>query len=159
MAINDRTYDDVAEAPGEVAQIEVQAVLQRWVAERVSWLKSRTLQLGASKPAALLQRAVIPPKRILQAADPRELFRSISHTSARIGTRLTQLAASTLPREQKPTAHESVQPTASGSAASSSITATARHSISAGSPSDTMWGYWKARVDVLQKLLEKKPEL
>jgi hypothetical protein len=151
MGITNRTYDDIADRPVDVPDIEVQTVLQRWVAERLEWLRAQTLELSASKPAEFLQRAVVPPKRILKAADPRELFRSISHTSVQIGSRLTKLASTTLPRVAAPTSPDASPASAPTTLAASAFSATA-------AATDKMRAYWKARVDVLHKMLEKKPE-
>ena len=150
MAISKQMYDDAPGVPVDVANVEVQAVLQRWVAERLAWLKARTLEFGASRPVTFLQRAVVPPRQLLKAADPRELFRSITHTSAQIGTRLTQLAAGSLSglektRLQRPT---DIRSTTQSESVTPAVTGT-----------DRMRGYWKARVDVLHKMLERKPEL
>lgn len=132
MTVNERTYEEVVVAvPAEVTNSEVQVVLQRWVAERVVWLKARTLELRSSAPVALLHRAVIPPKQILKAADPRVLMRTISHTSAQIGSTLTALGKSARTRQ------EVAAPLAPAA--------------------DKMRAFWKARVDVLQKMLERKP--
>jgi hypothetical protein len=132
MTVNERTYDEVVVAvPADVTNSEVQVVLQRWVVERVVWLKARTLELRSSAPVALLHRAVAPPKQILKAADPRALIRTLSHTSAQIGSTLTALGKATRRRE-------AIVPPLPPAA-------------------DKMRAFWKARVDVLQKMLERKP--
>ena len=129
MTVSERMYEDVSEPTVSVPGVAVQQVVQRWVGERISWLKGRALDLSAT-PTALLYRAAVPPQRLLQAAHPRKLIRTLSNTGNRLRTRLTSLAR--LERAEAPTAPPPVATV------------------------DKMRTYWKARVDVLQKMLERK---
>jgi hypothetical protein len=138
MAASERTHEQVSVPSEDVASVEMHDVFQRWVVERVSWLRARAQELSAA-PTALFQRAVIPPKRIIEAAHPRVLIRTISDTGALLGTRLTSL-------ERIDRRSEIPAPTATLPPAPTP-------------PVDKMRGYWKARVDVLHKMLEKKPSL